>query len=76
VQTAISKGRPIYSLFSTTDEGYHAKYRRCVNSAFSMSSLVNYEPLVDSTTDAFIDAISKQAKRATLHSGCSSSLST
>jgi hypothetical protein len=55
VQAAISKGRPIYSLFSTTDEGYHAKYRRCVNSAFSMSSLVNYEPLVDSTTDAFIE---------------------
>jgi cytochrome P450 len=60
VQTAIAKGRPIYSLFSTTDEGYHAKYRRCVNSAFSMSSLVNYEPLVDSTTDAFIEQTQKR----------------
>jgi cytochrome P450 len=60
VQTAIAKGRPIYSLFSTTDEGYHSKYRRCVNSAFSMSSLVNYEPLVDSTTDAFIEQTQKR----------------
>jgi len=60
VQTAISKGRPIYSLFSTTDEDYHAKYRRCVNSAFAMSSLVGYEPLVDSTTDAFVEQTQKR----------------
>lgn len=55
VQTAVAKGKRLYSLFSTTDEDYHAKYRRCVNSAFAMSSLVGYEPLVDSTTDAFIE---------------------
>lgn len=36
-------------------EDYHAKYRRCVNSAFAMSSLVSYEPLVDSTTDVYIE---------------------
>ncbi|KAK3674683.1 hypothetical protein LTR78_005405 [Recurvomyces mirabilis] len=55
VQQAVAKGQRLQSLFSTVDEDYHAKYRRCINSAFAMSSLVGYEPLVDSTTDAFID---------------------
>ncbi|KAI9659075.1 MAG: hypothetical protein M1821_002035 [Bathelium mastoideum] len=54
VQNAVSKGHRLSSLFSTTDEDYHARYRRCVNNAFAMSSLVSYEPLVDSTTQVFI----------------------
>ena len=40
VQQAVVKGQRLQSLFSTKDEDYHAKYRRCVNHAFSMSSLV------------------------------------
>ncbi|KAF2463278.1 pisatin demethylase [Lindgomyces ingoldianus] len=59
VQNAVSKGRRLQSLFSTTDENYHAKYRRCVNNAFAMSSLVNYEPLVSSTLDVFLDQTQK-----------------
>ncbi|KAK3726068.1 hypothetical protein LTR37_000216 [Vermiconidia calcicola] len=55
VQQAIAKGVRLESMFSTQNEAYHAKYRRCVNNAFSMSSLVSYEPLVDNTTDAFIE---------------------
>ncbi|KAF2745264.1 cytochrome P450 [Sporormia fimetaria CBS 119925] len=55
VQNAVSDGRRLQSLFSTTNEDYHAKYRRCVNNAFAMSSLVNYEPLVSSTLSFFLD---------------------
>ncbi|KAF1958297.1 pisatin demethylase [Byssothecium circinans] len=55
VQNAVSKGRRLQSLFSTVDEDYHAKYRRCVNNAFAMSSLVNYEPLVSSTIGVFLN---------------------
>ncbi|KAI5370115.1 Putative cytochrome P450 [Septoria linicola] len=55
VQQAVAHGERLQSLFSTKDESFHAKYRRCVNNAFSMSSLVGYEPLVDSTMDAFIE---------------------
>jgi cytochrome P450 len=55
VQQPIAKGRRIHSLFSTKDEEYHAKYRRCVNGAFAMTTLRGYEPLVDSTTDAFVE---------------------
>lgn len=55
VQQAISNGERLPSLFSTTDNQYHADLRRCVNSAFSMSSLVQYEPLVDIVTEKFLD---------------------
>ncbi|WPG98294.1 Hypothetical protein R9X50_00108200 [Acrodontium crateriforme] len=54
VQQAVAKGVRLESLFSTKNEDYHARYRRCINGAFAMSSLVGYEPLVDRTTDTFI----------------------
>ncbi|KAH9832402.1 putative Cytochrome-P450 family protein [Teratosphaeria destructans] len=60
VQQAVAKGARLHSMFSTKDEDYHAKYRRCVNSAFAMSSLVEYEPLVDSTMDAYIEQTEKR----------------
>ncbi|KAL8627412.1 hypothetical protein Q9189_006876 [Teloschistes chrysophthalmus] len=37
------------------DEQYHAQLRRPVNSAFSMSALVQYEPSVDAATTKFLD---------------------
>lgn len=55
VQQALAKGTPLPSLFSTTDEQYHARLRRSVNSAFSMSALIQYEPFVDETTTKFLD---------------------
>lgn len=60
IQQAVAKGVRLQSLFSTQDEEYHANYRRCVNSAFAMSSLVGYEPLVDSTMDAFLQQTEQQ----------------
>ncbi|RDI82162.1 hypothetical protein Vi05172_g7843 [Venturia inaequalis] len=59
VQQGVVKGKRLPSLFSTTDEGYHARYRRCVNNIFAMSSLVSYEPLVDSTTALFLSQTEK-----------------
>ena len=55
MQQALSKGERLPSLFSTTDEQYHAQLRRSVNSAFSMSALIQYEPFVDETTEKFLD---------------------
>ncbi|MCJ1264131.1 hypothetical protein MMC22_004002 [Lobaria immixta] len=55
VQQALVKGARLPSLFSTTDEQYHANLRKSVNHAFSMSSLVQYEPYVDKTTEKFLD---------------------
>lgn len=55
VQQSVVKGHRLASLFSTTDNSFHAQFRRCVNSAFAMSALVQYEPFVDNTTKLFLD---------------------
>lgn len=47
-------------MFNTTDEAYHTKLRRAVSNAFAMSTLVNFEPLVDSTTQAFLFQLSRR----------------
>ncbi|KAJ4988549.1 cytochrome p450 [Stagonosporopsis vannaccii] len=60
VQQNIAKGKPLLSLFNTTDEQFHSKLRRSVANAYSMSTLVQFEPLVDSTIDAFITQINKR----------------
>jgi len=59
VQQSVANGHRLPSLFSTTDEGFHAQLRRSVNSAFSMSTLVQYEPFVDSTTEIFLSQTDK-----------------
>ncbi|KAI2610114.1 cytochrome P450 [Hypoxylon fragiforme] len=55
VQQSVVKGHSLASLFSTTDNTFHAQFRRCVNSAFAMSALVQYEPFVDNTTKIFLE---------------------
>ncbi|CCC06644.1 hypothetical protein SMACR_00669 [Sordaria macrospora] len=54
VQQSVVKGHNLPSLFSTTDNDFHMQFRRCVNSAFAMSALVQYEPFVDNTTKLFL----------------------
>lgn len=54
VQQSTFRGQRLPSLFSTTDESYHAQLRRSVNSAFSMSALVQYEPAVNTVTEQFL----------------------
>jgi hypothetical protein len=55
VQQSVAKGHRLQSLFSSTDNDFHARFRRCVNSAFAMSALVQYEPFVDNTTKLFLE---------------------
>jgi hypothetical protein len=54
VQQSTVQGHSLASLFSTTDNTFHSRFRRCVNAAFSMSTLVQYEPFVDNTTKLFL----------------------
>jgi cytochrome P450 len=54
VQQALAKGVPLKTLFTSTDEAFHAKLRRAVNNAYTMSSLVQFEPLVDSAIEEFL----------------------
>lgn len=51
---ATAKGHPSPSLFSTLDKNYHDQIKRAVNSAFSVTSLVNYEPYVDHVISEFL----------------------
>ena len=53
------KGHNLASLFSTTDNDFHAQFRRSVNAAFAMSALVQYEPFVDNTTKLFLKQTEK-----------------
>lgn len=50
----VSKGQVLQSLFGTRDSDYHAKLRRVVSNAFSMSSIVQYEPRVNETVRVFL----------------------
>ncbi|OHE94281.1 cytochrome P450 [Colletotrichum orchidophilum] len=59
VQQSIANGFRLQSLFSSTDNDFHSQFRRCVNSAFSMSALVQYEPFVDNTTKLFLSQTEK-----------------
>ncbi|KIW20254.1 hypothetical protein PV08_00829 [Exophiala spinifera] len=41
------------SLFTALDERYHTSIKRPIATAYSMSTIIEYEPLVDSTTSLF-----------------------
>jgi hypothetical protein len=47
-------------LFSTIDEAFHSKYRRAVANSYAMSTLVQFEPLIDSTTRVFINELTQR----------------
>ncbi|KAI8713863.1 hypothetical protein NCS52_01232100 [Fusarium sp. LHS14.1] len=62
VQQTLAKGRPLFTLFTSTDTKFHAKLRRSVSSAYAMSTLVQFEPYVDSTTVELIRQIDERFK--------------
>ncbi|KAJ5988940.1 hypothetical protein N7481_004150 [Penicillium waksmanii] len=53
VQQQLAKGKPTPTLFTTTDEEFHAAIKRPISSAYSMSTLTEFEPFVDKTIHAF-----------------------
>lgn len=44
----------MHNLSSTRDEVIHARLRRVVNHAYALTNLLDYEKLMDSTTDVFL----------------------
>ena len=57
VAAGLSKGNVVANLFSSVDKDWHARVRRSVSNAFSLSTLIQYEPLVDRTTQTFLKQI-------------------
>jgi cytochrome P450 len=49
------RGKRLWSLFASPDENFHAQFRRSVNAAFSMNSLMGLEPLVSEVIEIFLD---------------------
>ena len=60
MQQTVAKGHALQSLFNTTDEKFHAKLRRAVSNAYAMSTLVGFEPFVDSTSTEFIKQLKQR----------------
>lgn len=57
MQRGIRGGHSISTIFSTTDENAHAKLRRGASNAYALTTLLQFEPLVDSTTRVFLAQI-------------------
>ncbi|KAJ5916591.1 Cytochrome P450 [Penicillium tannophilum] len=53
VQQQLAKGKPTPTLFTTTDEEFHASIKRPISAAYSMSTLTEFEPFVDKTIQTF-----------------------
>jgi hypothetical protein len=53
VQQQMAKGKPTPTLFTTTDEDFHAAIKRPISAAYSMSALTEFEPFVDKTIHTF-----------------------
>ncbi|KAK5072143.1 hypothetical protein LTR64_004079 [Lithohypha guttulata] len=56
----IVNGRRAASLVAVTDEAVHARMKRLVANAYALSTLVEFEPLVDSTTNFFLDTLQQR----------------
>ena len=50
-------------MFSTTDLEYHGRYRRTVNSAYSMSSILQFERYFDETIDILIRRLDERQEK-------------
>ena len=57
-----SKGVPVETLFSSVNKEWHHSFRRRVNHAFSLSSMVAYESYVVSTIEDLVQQLQKLAK--------------
>ncbi|XP_014554537.1 hypothetical protein COCVIDRAFT_39630 [Bipolaris victoriae FI3] len=60
VQQTLAKGVPLKTLFTSTDEAFHSRLRRSVSNAYAMTSLVQFEPFVDSTTVEFLKQLTQR----------------
>ncbi|KAI1627312.1 cytochrome P450 [Exophiala viscosa] len=52
-------------LFAALDEDYHARLKKPINSAYSMSTMVEFEPLVDATTALLMSKLDNFAASGT-----------
>ncbi len=51
------RGKPTAGIFAAQDEGVHRALKKPVSGAYSMSTLVSFEPYVDTTMRVFCDQL-------------------
>ncbi|KAG7057536.1 cytochrome P450 [Colletotrichum scovillei] len=61
VQQQLANGKPTQTLFTTLDEDFHAKIKRPISSLYSMSTLTEFEPFVDSTIEKLLEKLDEFA---------------
>ncbi|OTA63622.1 cytochrome P450 [Hypoxylon sp. EC38] len=61
VQQQLVSGRPTPTLFTSRDENFHSAIKRPISSAYSMTTLSEFEVFVDKTIRTMIDKLSEYA---------------
>lgn len=56
----MSKGKIMPGLFATQDEAIHRMLKKPIASTYSMTTLVSFEPFVDSTIGVFFEQLDKR----------------
>lgn len=51
------RGKPLPGIFAAQDEAVHRSLKKAVSGAYSMSTLVNFEPYVDTTLRVFCEQL-------------------
>lgn len=69
VAAAVKDGVAVPNLFSTTDRSWHSRLRRSVSNAFALSTLIEYEPLVNRTVQQFLKQINMRFADKTANDG-------
>ena len=59
-QTISNQGVRLLTLFTSQDEKFHARLRRAVANSYALSTLVQFEPFVDSTTAVFLQQLEER----------------
>ncbi|KAH8807084.1 cytochrome P450 [Xylogone sp. PMI_703] len=62
VQQQMANGRPTPTLFTTTDEDFHAAIKRPISGAYSMSTLTEFESFVDKTIQTLFNRLDEFVK--------------
>ncbi len=57
MQQQLKSGKPVLTLFTSTNEDFHASIKRPVANAYSMTTLTEFEPFVDRTILVFFDRL-------------------
>jgi hypothetical protein len=50
----MANGKPTVTLFTSLDENFHARIKKPISSAYSMTTVTEFEPFVDQTIHTLV----------------------